>query len=236
MPTVLTSFGPNRISAQKEALKTWLEMGLYVVALQSDKELEDYANVQTFPQVQFIPNNDTVKDFNVPAQKISSFLQYIKKNGKALILNSDIEIHCERRRFYNYYSNDNPTACIRYNYVNTWDRSEREPWGIDGFILDKHHVCSIPDIGLGMGVPFWDYWLPYHLTHIGEEIINFVGEEMFFHMHHGENWSNKDWAKAAKLFLDYYGIEEPYWPEFRRQWPYGGCECLVYAKAEGLVV
>lgn len=200
----VTSLSPRseRLERQAECLESWHNLGLSIVAVQPEDETKWLR--QAFPFVDFVPAHRThpkrpcvfIKDM----AKVAADRQV-----PALLINSDIEILAARESFVEAWSprKGELRAGVRWNYSTGVSDAEVEPSGIDVFLLTPEMAEALPDLQLAIGIPFWDYWVPYHFRSLGYD-IHLDRSPCFFHRRHKLNWSREDWRDGSRVFLDYY--------------------------------
>lgn len=211
---LLTSFSPKRIERQNECLRSWIDTGNRVTAVQSPGEIEVLE-----PQFSGVTwkETDQVGDvFGKPYLiRIKALLNEIT-DEPAILINSDIEIRSPRSEFERLWQV--PASHILKVGIR-WDIHPRRRSvslfnsGIDAFLVNAPLAAALKDIGLVMGCPFWDYWIPWEAKKLGYQ-IKAIKEKCLFHSHHTLNWSDQDYAVAKKCVEDNCGILEPALAQF----------------------
>lgn len=205
---IVTSLGPNRIERQQLCLRSWISAGHEVVAIQSVGETEKFS--PHFPQATFV-ETDLVGDlFGKPTFVRIKAMTDQAVDGNVLIVNSDIELVGDHANFLSQWSEPQPKVL---KMGVRWDVSPKNSrirtmfkWGVDAFLITPQIAADLPDVGLAIGCPAWDYWIPYHLHTLG---YTFVTNKEFYlaHTSHDRAWSNSDYETGLRIMKQHYGIE-----------------------------
>lgn len=203
---ILTSFSPSRIPHQQMCAESWLRAGCSVTAVQT--EGESAVMSQYFPQAKFV-ETDLVGDlFGKPhLPRIAAFFP-LAAECPALLLNSDIEIVGSAERFLSDYSPvPNTLVCgVRWDMHPRTKVTKPIRYGIDAFLLTPEIAANTPDVGMTIGVPVWDYWLPYHcVTRLGMRLKTNKGQGLR-HTVHEQNWPMSDMPVGFAITEEHYGI------------------------------
>jgi hypothetical protein len=214
----VTSFSPkpSKIERQVDCVKTWLSAGLQVVAVQNKDEIDDLRKY--FPAVEFVETDrNAMKVFNRPCVLVKDMARVIgERRQNGILINSDIEIHCDgfMEKIGTVNANEIRVG-VRHNYRKRRDVCYEEPDGFDVFWLSPEMANDLPDLPLAIGVPFWDYWLPYHFIRRGFR-VSIYDSPCFYHRYHTINWSDREYAKACRIIRRAYGDEHFTGQPFRR--------------------
>jgi hypothetical protein len=212
--TIVTSFYGKNIDRQLKCLRSWFANGFDVVSVNLDIEITELKDI--FP-VKFQVGEPTLL-YNRPAPKISSLMRAKVNTPLKLILNSDIEMLHDCSSFLTQA----PALGIRRNYFDTPMDDDIERWGIDAFLLTNEICESFPDLDFGIGQPMWDYWVPWHLEHIGVK-HNWIADPLFFHKRHEIQWDNSALETGQRLIDEHYDAGED-WELWRLNRPYHNAE------------
>lgn len=213
----VTSLGPHSYQ-QRQAIQTWIDIGLEVVCVQTKGELDSLRNL--YP-VKFIECDDNEMPFTPKTQRIWRLTQVARElNTTVMICNADIEIYGRPKVLNDVERTRNVlTIGIRHNYPRAhYKAAKREPWGIDAFFITPAMAETLPNLGLGIGHPVWDYWLPLHFLRRGYRIAC-IGQPFFYHREHDRTWTESDWARGCDVVEECYGVRLS--PSFRELLPYG---------------
>ena len=203
---IVTSYGPSRIERQQKCLRSWINAGYEVTAVQSIGEAETLS--KSFPQATFV-ETDLVGDlFGKPSfVRVKALLDQAKTEN-VLITNSDIELTGDVALFQTDWLE--PDARILKVGVR-WDSNPRVrgsrifKWGLDAFLITPQIAADLPDVGLAIGCPAWDYWIPYHLHMIGYSIVT-NSRHNLSHEVHSRAWSDQDYATGLQIMETRYSI------------------------------
>ena len=204
---IVTSVGPNRIERQKQCIQSWLDVGCTITSVQSQGEAEIFKPL--FPEVEFVETDLVGNLFRKPKLvRISALLQQAVRQN-ILILNSDIEVRCTPEVFKERWSTpqfDELKLGIRWDENPVTKEKKLLEWGIDAFLITPAIVRRLVDVGLSMGCPAWDYWIPIVLFDQYNFKITTNKEPELIHEEHPKNWSERDYKigvsilrKACKL-------------------------------------
>ncbi|WP_417745055.1 hypothetical protein [Rosistilla oblonga] len=174
---------------QLACVASWQRYGNDVVAVQTSIE-----PIRPIDGVEYriVPPSDTAFD--------RSYLPLITDligDGGGLLLNSDIELLGP----IDFDFRPGALYCgIRHN------ESELEGFGIDAFYVPPGIACKIPDVGLLVGMPGWDWWLPYH-CHLAGIPIDVDKRPIYHHTPHPVCWSSIDHATSKRIIREQCGIK-----------------------------
>lgn len=202
---LITSLSPNRIPRQQKCVNSWISRGCTVTAVQSVGEIESL--IQHFPSVNFVETHLVGDVFGRPKSvRLRSLLDLIT-DGPSMIINSDIEITTSTEVFTGYWGD------LQHNSIKMgvrWDCSRRFnvppallKYGIDVFLLSPETARMLPDLGMTIGCPAWDYWIPWHLNRLSVTIHTSKRIE-FMHEVHEVNWSKNEYDIGIRIMQDNY--------------------------------
>lgn len=206
---IITSIGPNRIERQQFCINSWLNIGCSVTSVQSQGEAELFQPL--FPDVTFTETNLVGDRFKKPKLvRISALLQQARQSP-ALILNSDIEVRSTQEDFEKRWSTPEPNTLklgIRWDENPTTKELTLLKWGIDAFLITPRIVDRLVDIGMTMGCPAWDYWIPIHLyEQCNYQIVTHKHPELI-HEDHPKNWGREDYRIGVSILRRHTGLSE----------------------------
>lgn len=202
---IVTSFSPSRIERQNQCLASWLRMGCEVVGVQSRGESEQMSLL--YPGASFV-ETDLVGDlFGKPHFVRVKALIDQAVSEPVLILNSDIEIRATQDMFTSQWETPETKELkvgIRWEEDLRTGRCQLLKWGIDAFLITPEIAAMLPDIGMTMGCPVWDYWVVWYLNSVGYSVVTNTNQGLFHAVHH-RNWSMDDYHKGWELMALNYG-------------------------------
>jgi len=198
----LTSLSPMRERAQaaNECIKSWRGAGLEVRAFNHPSEITELAALY---DVEFVPVVETTSDiFGRHFVPIKAMLDWAAaQDVTALLINSDIDLRMaewEVKRL-RWLSDGGLCYFVRYNHDGNTALGNREIHGIDAFLFHGRDVADYPSSFLSMGLPFWDYWLPYTFAARNRPIYA-VDFPAAFHQNHTAQWSWDYWHRCGLEF------------------------------------
>jgi hypothetical protein len=182
-------------------------MGCSITSVQTAGEAEKLQPL--FPDVRFVETNLVGDKFRRPhSVRISALLKEAKR-GNILILNSDIEVRSNIEDFINRWSDPEPNVLklgIRWDEDPVTKQLTLLKWGIDAFLITPKIAEHLDDIGMTMGCPAWDYWVPIHLyNHCGYGIVTNKQPELI-HEDHPKNWSGAEYKIGLSLLTKQSGL------------------------------
>lgn len=208
----VTSLNPNPVRWQRQlhCLTSWHRIGLPVVVVNTEQELQAFS----LPTgVTGVACSGVSSLYERPLQRVTSLLSAGAATGMpVLLINSDIEIHGNGDLIESALSSpDRLTIGVRYNHSLDDPRPKawREPWGLDAFILTPEMIRTIPDAPFAIGKPVWDYWLPHHFRNLGYQ-FGWIDSPLFYHELHPLGWSHEEWRVGAEYLAATYGVRLGY--------------------------
>lgn len=206
----LTSINPRNNDLAN--ICSWAEIGK-VYSINTSDEIK--ALQPNYPNVEFVCeefSKDNVKIYGRPYVNISTFFKLgkssliVPEDNCVCIINSDIRIVYSKILFdeiQQRVATDNSFVFAkRFNYKNDLSDAVLEPWGIDAFFMNKQLLEVLPQhTGFCMGLPGWDYWLPWLANRFGAKTFK-VETPNFFHKTHALNWSGAQHDQMRKVFMD----------------------------------
>ena len=205
---ICTSLSPKRVNRQQFCIKSWMDLGIHVTAIQSVGEVKSYGMDQLYPDITFIETNLVGDLFNRRNMvRLSAMLQQATKES-IIILNSDIEIRSTKEEFFNNWSPPEPKTLkigIRWDEDPVTKELKLLKWGIDAFLITPQITKHLTDIGMTIGCPAWDYWIPIHLNKLGYKIQTSKVQELI-HEDHPKNWSQVDYRIGVSLLTRHYNL------------------------------
>lgn len=200
---VVTSFGPRRIERQQKCLKSWIAAGCEVTGIQSPGEVEMLSPL--FPEVNFKETNLVGNLFARPKLvRINALIN----EAPVLILNSDIEVRATPEVFAERWSSVGEKQIkigIRWNEDPVTKATSLFKWGVDAFLIEPWMIHDLPDIGMTMGCPAWDYWIPIKLHKSGYKIITQKQEELI-HEDHEKQWTLREYQAGLGILQKHTGM------------------------------
>lgn len=200
--SIVTSFGPHRVERQQACLASWQQYGCTVTAVQTTGEtaiLSPY-----FPGVQFVETDRVADLFDSPRHVRISALTDLIVDTPMLVINSDISISSSN--FLGRWDNPEP-ASLRLGIRHNVNRGVpmKEKWGIDAFMITPELARILPDIGLAIGLPWWDYLIPWWAYHHNIKIET-DHSRCFYHEWHKQHWSTEHHKRGAEIVQESFGI------------------------------
>ncbi|QDV67203.1 hypothetical protein Poly24_08950 [Rosistilla carotiformis] len=186
---IITSLAPSRMDRQKECIDSWSRYGHAVAAVQSTLDVID--PIDGVDSLAVSPSQSKFAKPHLP------YITDLIDQGPGLVLNSDISLTGP----IDWDWRPGTLYCgIRHN------GPELERWGIDAFFVPSDIRHKIPNVGFLVGMPGWDWWLPYHCHLLGVP-IHVDKRPVFQHTPHPIRWSNQDHETSKAILLERYAID-----------------------------
>ena len=200
MLTIATSLSPapEAREAQKTALQSWRKAGFQSLSLNFPEEVENLKReygglVKILPAKRSSPHAGRRRLVPVADLLEASFQA---GPGPAFLLNADIHLTPGAVRL-GESPGDAAVILPRWEIETTnSERAEKNPWGWDGVVLGKKLKDKFTNPGFGLGLPWWDYWIPFRAIHLGFRILE-PKDPLARHVRHPEKWGEKDRARLA---------------------------------------
>jgi len=227
-PAILTSVSPQLAAEERQTagLKSWEGAGFHGVSLNLPKEVETIR--QRYGQfVEVVCVDQACRGRNKrPLVAVADLIEtsFARNEGKfSLVLNADILL-AENAGTTLSQEPRGVTMIPRwqidhYESRGKMEKMERDPWGYDGVHLGPELRGVFLNRYFGLGLPWWDYWIPFRAIHLGHR-IKILQEPLAFHVRHQELWDEKDRARLAgemwkevgvppwkRLFREHFGLK-----------------------------
>jgi hypothetical protein len=195
---IVTSFSPQRTERQLACLASWQRLGMSIVAVQPEHEIESMAAV--YAGVQWLPcdgQRPTIAE-----------LAAVAESGPVLLINSDIAIESTMPEFRrNWLANEDKTLRVGCRWEVAADGSQHlQRWGIDAFLITPEMLADFRDLGFRIGQPAWDYWMVIHYASLGYRIRAKIDRGLM-HATHTQAWSKAEGREGVAIITDHYGID-----------------------------
>ena len=192
---------PKHAEVQHRCFASWKRMGLTIFGATTEEDKGELCEL--YPEVDHWVVTEFTTVYSWATAKINALADIaVQLDKKIMLINSDIEIHGDQQVLIDAMNRDEVTVGIRHNFEKKWWYGEREPWGLDAFVMGPEHARSLPRLEFGIGRPMWDYWLPIHF----KDCV-YIGEPFFYHKSHPIHWSFDDWELGATWVKQHYGVE-----------------------------
>ncbi len=197
---IVTSISPKRIERQQKCIASWEAIGCSITSVQSQGEAAILEPL--FPNVSFTETDKVGDVFG--RRKSVRVCELFKQAERSniIVLNSDIEIRSTKEDFEARWSNpefDELKLGIRWDEDPVTGRMELLKWGIDCFLITPRIAKRLEDIGMTMGCPAWDYWVPLVLTEQANYKVTTNKQPELIHELHEKNWSEKEYRIGIRL-------------------------------------
>ena len=203
---IVTSFGPARVHRQQKCLASWIAAGYSVIGIQSPGESESLQ--PSFPAAELIETPLVGDLFNRPKLVRVRALLDQAQTESVLILNSDIEIDLKFGDFQKFWASSEPNELkcgVRWDVHPKSRMRKLFKWGIDAFLITPQIAELLPDVGMTIGCPAWDYWIPWHLNKQGFKITTSKNASLL-HELHDRAWSKHEYEAGLRIFSETYGV------------------------------
>ena len=201
----VTSLSPHRIERQQYCLQTWMKLGLSVVAVQPPGEIEKLQ--EHFPWVEFVETDQTGTSVGRPHLPLISEMCNQAQSGPIILINSDISVKDTYEQFHREWMTEHDSnelvVGVRMDYKPPDGRKKQTAWGIDVFKICPS-MLPLKNIGMCIGFPGWDHWLPWELHRRGYRIR--VAKSALLHQTHELGYSEDDMLVSRSILLKEYNL------------------------------
>lgn len=215
---ILTSLSPRPEAEdrQKDALTSWRKAGFRAVSLNFPREMDRirtaYPEVDEVVEVRRGCSGGKGRNLVALADLIET--SYEKNGGVfSLVLNADILLDPAMKDFLSQEAGG-VTMIPRWLVDSSHQRdgAEKDPWGYDGVKLGPELRGLFTNRSFGLGLPWWDYWIPFRALHLGHP-VRILNQPLAFHVRHEERWNEQDRARLAGEVWREVGV-----PPWKRLW------------------
>ena len=212
---LVTSLSPltSHQEQQAIALESWKRFGLDVLSVNLPSEIKRLSEAY---DVEFVETTESGDHFNRKTPTINSLAAVsVERDVPILLLNSDCALYGPQRLVL-----DVPQVGIgiRHNWTDHLSDATQEQWGLDAFILHPEHAQSLPRLPFGIGQPMWDYWVAWHMGHMGFR-VDWIGSKLIYHKSHPTHWSPEDCQVGRNWITEHYKTSTN-WVQWREQQPH----------------
>jgi hypothetical protein len=112
----------------------------------------------------------------------------------ALVLNADIYLGLGFPAVLDEaLASEGPVLFTRWEIARWPETSNAQPneFGWDGVWIPHAHLCHFQSHRLALGLPWWDYWIPYKALRLGLS-LTVVSRKVCFHETHPEVWQERE--------------------------------------------
>lgn len=196
----VTSINPNgRYERQRDCVNSWLNFKAPIYAIQLANEVEAVSKL--FPDVSVL-TAETVPTglWSRQTPSINSLISLFKEaEVNTVLLNSDIRLdYSNPADFTDQIStNDqNVLVCGIRCDINERNLQSFNPFGIDVFVFKPGMLSLLPKTTFCLGMPGWDYWIPYCLVTQHSKQLRTIFDSRIEHVSHNDRWNERDLNKA----------------------------------------
>jgi len=199
---VATSLSPDPPAEipQKQALESWRRLGLRVVSLNFPEEIHKLVPYYSH-LAKIIPVEQAcVTPWGRRLVALVDLIEcsYRMNQGKtALIMNADILLlpaaQTELTQGSRYVTMIPRWQVDRYPVQGAMTL---DPFGYDGALLGSEMSGIFRNRSFGLGLPWWDYWIPFRTIHLGYP-LKIPKIPLALHVRHKERWNEDDRAQLA---------------------------------------
>lgn len=190
-------------------MQTWFDSGATdVCAVQTASDDMDLLR-SCFPSVRFEVTDKTGVLFNRPhlpsIRGIVDFADF--SAGGVLLINSDIEVRISKDLIEREFA---PLSGVVRCFIR-WDYNRKKvsrpiKWGIDAFMLTESIAGVLPEDGMTIGCPVWDWWLPWISCRLLNARVSAWTSKGFMHAAHVQNWPNEQMQVGFEVMQNKYNI------------------------------
>lgn len=201
----ITSISPTHINKgiQFNATKSWSDLGLNVYSMNCKAECDLMRS--EYPHVTFIETDRTMEGlFRKPYVSLTAIFDWCKKSKESYfcLINSDIELKTDKdtiKRIKLLIEQNNVVLINRVNHNGDY-QGHRYLDGIDAFFMGINVINTFPPTLFCLGQCHFDYFIPYHSSKKGFELV-FSNQNIAFHLNHSAQYNSEDWVKTGNHFI-----------------------------------
>jgi hypothetical protein len=205
MMTVATSIAPRSIEKQAAATRSWSALGMEVVSLNSDEEIEILR--PQFPDVRFVAvRENALKLLGRPYVFLNDFLSYCVENKIARfgIVNSDIILRATEKELDLIQSAapDSMLYGCRLD-VNEQGVESKYELGFDYFFFSHEVAARIDRSIFALGAPWWDYYFPLAAVMNGVRVKR-INDPIGIHVMHPSRYTRDEYVVLGLATMAYF--------------------------------
>jgi len=217
---VLTSLSPaaEAQKRQKDALASWKKAGFKGVSLNFSEECAEIW--RNYPELADVgtARHRCFGEKGRPHVAMAELIErsFVQNNGQfSFVLNADIVLSPQFGPQL-FGPPQEITMIPRWEHPLPRDSGapEKDPWGYDGTWLGPSLRGIFTNRTFGMGLPWWDYWIPFRGLHLGFA-LRVLEKPMAFHARHPKRWTEKDQGRMARQIWREAGVSP--WRQFWRR-------------------
>ena len=187
--TLFTSIPPN--SNYGPIVENWRASGFTVISINGTEESAQLTGVQTIT----IDSSDRKLPFTV-------ILNAIRETGEpfAGFINADCKFIAPLAPTLIDESDNSVILAERIDIDPSGAPAMYRAFGFDALFFDTSAIANLKmNDAFRVGMPWWDYWLPYALELAGLNIKRFSCP-ILTHEVHSSTWSKKTWTELGQQF------------------------------------
>ena len=210
--TLLTSIAPGSLEKQKNAVNSWLALGFNVISVNSAEELNTLAPL--YEGVEFYPVQRNAKEeVGKPLVYLDDIMQCCRERESHIfgLINSDIQLrpNMGARDFTSFIAEHVQDSFIFASRVDIEDLDSTvgdiHVYGFDLFLFQKDFLTDFPSSRFCLGLPWWDYFLPYIAFEKGLK-LKYLSPTCIYHVQHPANYSDYWWIRMGVHFSRYVDV------------------------------
>src|SRR6185369_16061402 len=203
--TIVTSIVPRNFELQRTAINSWLSLGFNVISINSAEEAAIVS--QSFPGIPIKIVNKTAESTTgkpyVYFDDVCKTLVDVQADICGIV-NSDIFLSTDSG-FVDFIVGTVGDGLLFGSRIDIDSMTnldgEKFIYGFDFFFFSKGVINLFPESEFCLGVPWWDYWVPFVPLVKGvpcKELISPIA----FHLKHETKWASELFCDYGKMFAD----------------------------------
>ena len=197
---VYTSIGLSRLAEQQLAVQSWLNFGLEVTSLNSEREIRGLK--AAFPQVRFVPTRRHGQSlYGRPLTYLADIFQQAILDGREwfCLFNADVSLRLDAGYLWPDLLRFAPRTLLFGSRAEsrgmTLVDDNQYLGGFDYFFIPVQACHEFPRTQLALGAPWWDYFWPLAALRYGVPCRR-INVALGIHNSHDVQWSESMLTRA----------------------------------------
>lgn len=202
-----TSIAPRNLEKQQAAIQSWKSIGFTVASFNNKEEMNQLSLI--YENISLIKiERDARAEVGRPLVYIEDILRHLQRYGPRIcgIINSDIRLESDDKliEFLVAQAQDSLVFSSRLDVDSLDDKNgEIYSLGFDFFVFDKKFINIIPSSKFCLGMPWWDFFLPFIAMKSGLPLKCIINP-FAYHLKHHTNYNLSLWNYYGVHFAEFF--------------------------------